>query len=401
MIFQLEEIRYKMLESIVAKVQAQWRCHLQRRKFMTMKSAQVTISSQWKCFSQRRLYLTKQKSALTIQCFFRGMRARQELARLRLIQKRHNAATTIAAAWRGTVCRRETRKLFKANAAPIIARFMDNLSCKKFLLYLSKNLPSESPTDQSWPALKFKKLAKVDELIRHLHHKWRCINHIRKLTPSQHRLLVDKVECAEMFEEKALFRSQLRLVYRADYINLNSEKKWEDLNTKNLFGDILFADLMQKVNRKDGKVGVGIYLASRAKRAFQKLEITKCQKLHFQTQEVIVVLTSAVSILSADSLKLKSTIEVKNIHSICMSPYDDGVCTLRVKQDGLKGDLILTGRFVLEFALRLGQIKRKEGKEMDIIIQPSWKILYKQVCFNRQFYKCTGVCRCLCAGVLF
>lgn len=265
MIFQLEEIRYKMLESIVAKVQAQWRCHLQRRKFMTMKSAQVTISSQWKCFTQRRLYLTKQKSALTIQCFFRGMRARKELARLRLIQKRHNAATTIAAAWRGMVCRRETRKLFKANAAPIIARFMDNFSCKKFLLYLSKNLPSESPTDQSWPALKFKKLAKVDELIRRLHHKWRCANHIRKLTPSQHRLLVDKVECAEMFEEKALFRSQLRLVYRADYINLNSEKKWEDLNTKNLFGDILFADLMQKVNRKDGKVG--IYFSNRA---FQK-----------------------------------------------------------------------------------------------------------------------------------
>ena len=103
------------------------------------------------------------------------------------------------------------------------------------------------------------------------------------------------------------------------------------------------------------------------------------------------MLTSAVSILSADSLKLKSTIEVKNIHSICMSPYDDGVCTLRVKQDGLKGDLILTGRFVLEFALRLGQIKRKEGKEMDIIIQPSWKILYKQVCFSRLFSKCTGV----------
>ncbi|CBY23733.1 unnamed protein product [Oikopleura dioica] len=320
MIFQLEEIRYKMLESIIAKVQAQWRCHLQRRKYMTMKSAQVTLSAQWKCFTQRRLYLTKQKSALTIQCYFRGMRARKE-----------------------------TRKLFKANAAPIIARFMDNLSCKKFLLYLSKNLPSESPMDQSWPALKFKKLAKVDELIRQLHHNWRCANHLRKLSPSQHRLLVDKVECAEMFEEKALFRSQLRLVYRADYINLNSEKKWEDLNTKNLFGDILFADLMQKVNRKDGK-----------------------------TQEVIVVLTSAVSILSADSLKLKSTIEVKNIHSICMSPYDDGVCTLRVKQDGLKGDLILTGRFVLEFALRLGQIKRKEGKEMNIIIQPSWKILYKQ-----------------------
>ncbi len=284
MIFQLEEIRYKMLESIIAKVQAQWRCHLQRRKYMTMKSAQVTLSAQWKCFTQRRLYLTKQKSALTIQCYFRGMRARKELARLRLIQKRHNAATTIAAAWRGMVCRQETRKLFKANAAPIIARFMDNLSCKKFLLYLSKNLPSESPMDQSWPALKFKKLAKVDELIRQLHHNWRCANHIRKLSPSQHRLLVDKVECAEMFEEKALFRSQLRLVYRADYINLNSEKKWEDLNTKNLFGDILFADLMQKVNRKDGKVGVGIYFATRANRAFQKQgssQMTKSKKTTF------------------------------------------------------------------------------------------------------------------------
>ena len=81
-----------------------------------------------------------------------------------------------------------------------------------------------------------------------------------------------------------------------------------------------------------------------------------------------------------------------------MSPYDDGVCTLRVKQDGLKGDLILTGRFVLEFALRLGQIKRKEGKEMNIIIQPSWKILYKQVCTSRQFYKCTGVSGFLYAG---
>ncbi|CAG5086005.1 Oidioi.mRNA.OKI2018_I69.PAR.g11082.t2.cds [Oikopleura dioica] len=333
MIFKLEEIRLKMLESIVAKVQAQWRCYVQRKKFTAMKSAQISISSQWKCYKQRRLYLETKKSTLTIQCFFRGMRARAELARLKLIQKRHNAATTIAAAWRGMKCRRETRKLFKANAAPIIARFMDNLSVKKYLLALAKSLPSSSPTDSSWPILRHKKLAETDSLLRKLHHKWRCTNHIRKLTPSQHRLLVDKVECAEI----------------ADYINLNSEKKWEDLSTKNLFGDILFADIMQKVNRKDGK-----------------------------TQEVIVVLTSAVSILAADSLKLKSTIEVKNIHSICMSPYDDGVCTLRVKQDGLKGDLLLTGRFVLEFALRLGQIKRKEGKELDIIIQPNWKILYKQ-----------------------
>lgn len=254
MIFKLEEIRLKMLESIVAKVQAQWRCYVQRKKFTEMKSAQISISSQWKCYKQRRLYLETKKSTLTIQCFFRGMRARAELARLKLIQKRHNAATTIAAAWRGMKCRRETRKLFKANAAPIIARFMDNLSIKKYLLALAKSLPSSSPTDSSWPILRHKKLAETDSLLQKLHHKWRCTNHIRKLTPSQHRLLVDKVECAEMFEEKALFRSQLRLVYRADYINLNSEKKWEDLNTKNLFGDILFADIMQKVNRKDGKV---------------------------------------------------------------------------------------------------------------------------------------------------
>lgn len=45
-------------------------------------------------------------------------------------------------------------------------------------------------------------------------------------------------------------------MFKGDYIELRSDQKWRKVNT--LLGDInlVFADLIYKVNRADGKVSV-------------------------------------------------------------------------------------------------------------------------------------------------
>ena len=75
---------------------------------------------------------------------------------------------------------------------------------------------------------------------------------------------------------------------------------------KSPLGDILFADVIQKINRSDGK-----------------------------TQELILVLTSGpqIFLLSSDSLKIKYKIQPKDIDSILMSPYCDGTCAIKISSD--------------------------------------------------------------------
>ena len=249
------------------------------------------------------------------------MLARRILAQYKLDKKRNICATIIAAHWRGYLARKEFRQLFRAHASPIIARFIDAYICKMYLQNLAKNLPRDSPTDSDWPEVKYKGknkcFHKTGKAIRKMHHKWRCKKFMRGLTIPRQRLFTDKIECGKLFESKALYRSQLPLVYRADYINLQTEKKWEELNIKTPLGTILFADIIQKVNRTDGK-----------------------------TQDMVLVLTTNLQIylLAPDTLKVKSKIETKDIEAILMSPFCDGTCGLKIRADRGKGDMIISNR---------------------------------------------------------
>jgi len=354
-IFQIEELRTLRLIEIIAKIQAQWRMYSTREHYRKMRAAQIKIAARWRGYKARRHYLGIRNCTIVIQSYYRGMLARQLLAAHKLAQRRIKSATLIAAYWRGYKCRKELRKYFRSHAAPIIARFMDAYTCRLYLLHLRQHLPRDSPSDQNWPVGKYQGrndcFRTIGGQLRAMHHKWRCGKYMRTLSVPRQRLFTDKIECARLFETKALYRSQLPLVYRSDYINLHTEKKWEELNVKTPLGDILFADIIQKVNRSDGK-----------------------------TQDMILVLTSGpqVFLLAPDTLKIKTKIETKDIESILMSPYCDGTCALKIRTDRGKGDIIISNRFVMEFALRLFQAKQKSGQKLNVIIHKDWNLTFKQ-----------------------
>lgn len=354
-IFLIEELRTARLVKVISLIQAQWRMFSTRRRYRTMRQSQVTIASCWRGYHARQDYLNRRKCAIIIQSFYRGMLARQLLAAHKLEQRRVRSATLIAACWRGYRCRQEYERYFRSHAAPIIARFMDAYACRLYLLHLKSQLPHDSPCDRKWPVGKFQGkngcFQTVSEEVRRMHHKWRCDKYMRRLSVQRRRLFADKIECARLFDAKALYRSQLSLIYRSDYINLQTEKKWEELNVKTPLGEILFADVIQKVNRSDGK-----------------------------TQEMILALTSGpqIFLLDPNSLKVKSKIETKDIESIFMSPYCDGTCALKIRTDKGKGDMILSNRFVMEFALRLFQAKEKSGQQLNVIIHNDWNLTFKQ-----------------------
>ena len=60
-----------------------------------------------------------------------------------------------------------------------------------------------------------------------------------------------------------------------------------------------------------------------------------------------------------------------------MSPFSDGTCALKIKTDRGKGDIILSNRFVMEFALRLFQEKRKSGQKLEVRIEKEWDLTFK------------------------
>ena len=78
------------------------------------------------------------------------------------------------------------------------------------------------------------------------------------------------------------------------------------MNVKSPLGEILFADVIQKINRSDGK-----------------------------TQDLVLVLTTGpqIFLLSTDSLKVKYKIQPKDINSILMSPYCDGTCAIKISSE--------------------------------------------------------------------
>ena len=233
-LFKIEEMRVHRLIKVIALIQAQWRMFAQRRIYRRMQRAQVLIAARWRGFVSRRDYLAQKKATLTIQSFYRGMEARKLLAKYKLEALREKSATCIAAYWRGYLARREYARYFRAHASPIIARFMDRVATRKYLLHLRDNLPQDSPTDTSWPSplYKSKHFERANVALREIHHRWRCAKYMSRLSTNRQRLFTDKLECESLFCDKALYRSQLPLVYRSDYINLGCERKWEELNDK-------------------------------------------------------------------------------------------------------------------------------------------------------------------------
>ena len=159
---------------LTTNIKAQWRMFVTRRRFNKMKEAEIIISSNFKMWKTRREFQKQKNAAITIQSYQRGMEARKLLRAHKQRKREILAVTTIAAHWRGLCIRRVYAKKFRRHAAPIIARFMETYATRKYLIDFRNSLPTSSPIDNNYNSPKFNHFNNTHQILKHIHHKWRC-----------------------------------------------------------------------------------------------------------------------------------------------------------------------------------------------------------------------------------
>ena len=76
--------------------------------------------------------------------------------------------------------------------------------------------------------------------------------YLKSLTTSRRRLLLDKLECSQIFESKLSYPTTISHIYRGDYLNMKQNSKFSEILQKQgtNVDNILFCDMVQKINRR-------------------------------------------------------------------------------------------------------------------------------------------------------
>ena len=136
---------------------------------------------------------------------------------------------------------------------------------------------------------------------------------LQNLSPNRKKLLHDKLECATLFSSKASYQSTIPHIYRNDYLGMHAEAKWLDIRNKNQFSPSQVFIIDSDWPGKSGETWLVDWKTNESDPLFcdvvQKINRTDCK-----SQDLVVVLIdSHLLLLYADSLKLKSKMEIKDI----------------------------------------------------------------------------------------
>ncbi|XP_064595408.1 unconventional myosin-Ib-like isoform X2 [Liolophura sinensis] len=346
-LFDLEERRRERMHGLAVDIQKTWKGYRQQKLYKKMKISQIVIASRFRCFWARKCFLKKKKSALIIESYARGMKARKLLAQLREERRIYLAAIVIQKYARGWRVRKNYRKLFRKNAAPKIIRYLRIALRKRFLLRLRDNLPSESPSFKDWPKCSWL-YKEASEELRQIFHKWRCRNYRQKFNQSEQWSMQEKVAASDLFKgRKATYRRSVPHPFKGDYLNLQQNLKWKKLCEQTHDKYMVFADIVMKINRANGKM----------------------------VQQLFVISTQAILIIDHRTMSVKYRIPVSQIRSISLSPFLDKLVFFHLKKQdngdilSKKGDFIFSSDHVIEIVSKAYLlIKNISEKPPDVII---------------------------------
>lgn len=351
-LFDMEERRRDRMHYLATLIQKIWKGHVMREHFLLMKRSQVVISSRYRGYRGHKQYLKTKQAALVLQSYTRGWKARKILA-----QKKHEkrvlwAVGVIHKFYLGWRVRQQFKPKFRRIAGPKIARFFVIAFKRKFLLKLRDNLPSLSPRDDSWP-----KCASVyreaSEHLQKMYHRWRCRKYRRKFSEMEKYKMREKVTASDLFlGKKAIYPESVGKEFKGDYLNLQENAKWKKINNVTRDVSLMFADLVHKVNRADGKL----------------------------VQQLVVMSNQALLVIDHRTMTLKNRIPVEFIERISLSPYQDKLAVFHIKKpdngDGFakKGDLILGNDHIIELVTKASLIVKNVTQGLpEIEIAPQSK----------------------------
>ncbi|XP_047226129.1 unconventional myosin-Ib isoform X2 [Girardinichthys multiradiatus] len=412
-LFFLEEKRKQCLEdlaSLIQKIYRGWKC---RSHFLLLKKSQIVVASWYRRYAQQKKYQKIKHSTTVVQSYIRGWQARKLLRELKYQKKCEEAVTTISAYWHGTQARRELRQLkeearnkhavsviwagwqgtkarrelrrlkeearrkhavaviwaywqglkvrrdyrkfFRANAGRKIYNFTIQRIMQKYFLGLKSKLPSMSPIDKSWPARPYSFLDGVHTELRRIFHLWRCKKYRSRFTEEKKAVYAEKLEASELFKDKkAVYPSSVSQPFKGDYLEISKNPKYQKLSS-GVEEKILLADVVNKINRANGKGSSRIFLLTKK------------------------------SVILADQKtgQVKASVPLPELASVSTSTQCDGFFALKLKEGSAsagKGDFLLSSDHLIELITKLHRISSTaaDREKLSVDISDEFLVQFKQ-----------------------
>ncbi|MEQ2302407.1 Unconventional myosin-Ib [Ameca splendens] len=354
-LFFLEEKRKQCLEdlaSLIQKIYRGWKC---RSHFLLLKKSQIVVASWYRRYAQQKKYQKIKHSTTVVQSYIRGWQARKLLRELKYQKKCEEAVTTISAYWHGTQVRRDYRKFFRANAGRKIYNFTIQRIMQKYFLGLKSKLPSMSPIDKSWPARPYSFLDGVHTELRRIFHLWRCKKYRSRFTEEKKAVYAEKLEASELFKgKKAVYPSSVSQPFKGDYLEISKNPKYQKLSSS-VEEKILLADVVNKINRANGKGSPRIFLLTKK------------------------------SVILADQKtgQVKASVPLPDLASVSTSTQCDGFFALKLKEgsaSAVKGDFLLSSDHLIELITKLHRISSTaaDREKLCVDISDEFLVQFKQ-----------------------
>lgn len=383
-LFFLEEKRKQCLEdlaTLIQKIYRGWKC---RSHFLLLKKSQIVVASWYRRYAQQKKYQKIKYSTTVVQSYTRGWQARKLLRELKYQKKCEEAVTTIAAFWHGTQARRELRKLkeearrkhavaviwaywqglkvrreyrkfFRANAGKKIYNFTIQRIMQKYFLGLKSNLPSMSPIDKSWPTRPYSFLDGVHSELRRIFHLWRCKKYRSHFTEEKKAVFEEKLEASELFKgKKALYPNSVSQPFKGDYLEISKNPKYQKLSSA-VDEKILLADVVNKINRANGK----------------------------GTPRIFLLTKKSVILADQKTAQLKASVPLSDLASVSTSTQSDGFFALKLKEgsaSAVKGDFLLSSDHLIEIMTKLHRISSMaaDREKLNVDISDEFLVQFKQ-----------------------
>ncbi|XP_048784648.1 unconventional myosin-Ia isoform X3 [Lagopus muta] len=258
------------------------------------------------------------------------LQSRRLLRELKVQRRRHLAASTISAYWKGYQTRRMYRRYFRSNARMRLSNFIYRRMVQKYLIGLRNNLPPMAVLDRTWPPAPYKFLSDANQELKGIFYLWKCKKYREQLSPQQRAVLQAKLCASELFKDKkALYAHSLQQPFRGEYLGLTQNRKYQKLQAV-AKDKLVMAEAVQKVNRANGK---------------------KVPRLLLLTTEHLVL-------ADPKAAQPKLVLSLSDIRGASVSRFSDGLLALHLKETsaaGGKGDLLLVSPHLIELVTRLHQ----------------------------------------------
>ncbi|XP_066423690.1 unconventional myosin-Ia isoform X1 [Molothrus aeneus] len=329
-LFDLERRRQErvaQLATLIQKMFRGWRC---RTQYQLMRKSQILISAWFRGHRQKNRYKQMKRSALILQAYARGWKSRRLLRELKSQCRRHAAATTIAAHWRGYQARRTYRKYFRSSASTCLANFIYRRLVQRYLVGLAKNLPPLSVTDRTWPPAPYRFLDATNQELKNIFYHWKCKKYRDQLPASRRAQLQARLCASELFKDKkTLYPKSLQQPFRGEYLGLKQNPKYQKLHAV-AKDKLVMADSVRKVNRASGKT----------------------------VPRLLLLTTEHLVLADPKAAQPKTVLSLSDIRGVSVTRFSDGFLALHLKEVstvGAKGDFLLVSDHLIELVTRLYQ----------------------------------------------